>query len=68
MKRDFSQEWTICGEDRHESNMVEKNKDWYLENEDDFQDLPDLEERYDSDFESEDDYDDRESVTETRLL
>ena len=48
--------------------MVEKNKDWYLENEDDFQDLPDLEERYDSDFESEDDYDDRESVTETRLL
>ena len=48
--------------------MIEENKNWYLENEDDFQDLPDLEERYESDSESEDDYDDEESVTETHLL
>ena len=43
IQRDSSQERTICFEDRHESNTMEENKDWYLENEDDSQDLHDEE-------------------------
>ena len=66
MQRDSSQERTILFEE-HETNMIE-DKDWYLENKDDFQDISDLETPYDSDFEGEDDSDDEESVTETHLL
>ena len=47
--------------------MIE-DKNWYLENEDDFQDLSDLETPYNYDSEGEDDSDDKESVTEMHLF
>lgn len=47
--------------------MIE-DKNWYLENEDDFQDLSDLETPYNYDSEGEDDSDDEESVTEMHLF
>ena len=71
IQRDSSQERTICFEE-HETNMID-NKDWYMNNEDDLKDLPELmtpdysnSEGEESDEECEDT--DDESVTETHLL
>ena len=47
--------------------MIE-DKNWYLETEDDFQDLSDLETPYNYDSEGEDDSDDQKSVTEMHLF